>query len=91
MDLDGAQLEGLRAAKFMISGCQTMYVNIAIYFPYNINFLWNTPKLFVCLVLFVIVQGMIFSFRIDKGSTQMLEHQIIYSPERKKNNGHITT
>jgi hypothetical protein len=64
-------------------------MNIAIYFPSNITFLWNTSKIFVCLVLFVIVQDVMLSLRIDKGSMQMVEHKMIYSPERKKNNGYI--
>jgi hypothetical protein len=33
---------------------------------------------------------MCYQQHIDRGSMQMIEHQMIYSPERKKNNGYIT-
>jgi hypothetical protein len=30
------------------------------------------------------------SLHIDRGSMQMVEHQMIYSPEKRKKNGHVT-
>jgi hypothetical protein len=45
---------------------------------------------YFCYLESVSVPDMIFSLRIDKGSMQMVEHQMIYSPEKKKNS-HIMT
>jgi hypothetical protein len=39
MELDCAQQEILQAAKYMISGCEVVYVNTAIYFPSSYFFL----------------------------------------------------
>ncbi len=38
---------------------------------------------------YILVQDLILSLRIDRGSMQIVKHQMIYSPE-KKNNSHIT-
>ncbi len=51
VDLDGAHQEGSVVAKSMISGCWTIYLNIAIiYFPSSTTFFRALLKYFVCLV-----------------------------------------
>jgi hypothetical protein len=55
VDLNGAHQEGSVVAKSMISGCWTIYLNIAIiYFPSSTTFFRALLKYFVCLVLITI-------------------------------------
>jgi hypothetical protein len=49
MDLGGAHQESLRAAKSVISGCGTVYINTVIYFLSSNTFLWNTPQI-ICIL-----------------------------------------
>jgi hypothetical protein len=55
LDLYGAHPESLQAAKSMIHGCRTVYVNIVIYFPPVILSLTALVKCFIFLVLIVII------------------------------------
>jgi hypothetical protein len=74
----GTHQEGSRAAKSVISRCQTMSVNIVIYFPSDIIFMWRTPQIFFLLSI-----DCSYLFRLtnhnDGIKASMHSHLIIFS------------
>jgi hypothetical protein len=75
MDLEGAHQEGLSVAKFVVSGCRTTYVNIAIYFLSSITFWWNTPPVLCLLSIDCYYLFMLINYNNGiKGSMCSLSH-----------------
>jgi hypothetical protein len=60
MDLDGSHQESSPAAQPVISRCQTVNANTAIYFPSSNTFLWIIPQIYYllcidCYYLFMLI------------------------------------